>query len=130
MAVVFAREIKRLRLESGISQTSLARSLGVRQSTVAMWESGKNNPGYETLIRIADFFGVGVDVLCESVASVKLRTAYGAEVLRQSLKIRPAAHRPRQKARIVHKFVASLNLWVNVVATCQVIICNDILSPI
>ena len=61
---MFAREIKRLRLESGISQTSLARSLGVRQSTVAMWESGKNNPGYETLIRIADFFGVGVDVLC------------------------------------------------------------------
>lgn len=48
----------------GISQTALARGLGVRQSTVAMWESGKNNPGYETIIRIADFFGVGVDVLC------------------------------------------------------------------
>ncbi len=67
---MIAKEIKRLRLAAGISQTSLARELGVRQSTVAMWESGKNNPGYEMLIRIADFFEVGVEVLCGAQVAV------------------------------------------------------------
>ena len=60
---MLSAELKRLRERAGISQTSLARALGVRQSTVAMWENGKNNPGYETLLRIADFFGVTTDEL-------------------------------------------------------------------
>ncbi len=63
---MLSAEIKRLRENAGISQTALARALGIRQSTVAMWESGKNNPGYETLLRIADFFGVGTDELSGS----------------------------------------------------------------
>ncbi len=57
-------EIKRLRQNLGISQTTLAKSLDVRQSTVAMWEAGKNNPGYEMLLRIAEFFGVSASELC------------------------------------------------------------------
>ena len=60
---MLSAELKRLRERAEISQTSLARALGVRQSTVAMWENGKNNPGYETLLRIADFFGVTTDEL-------------------------------------------------------------------
>lgn len=62
-AFVIANGIKKLRLAAGISQASLAKGLDVRQSTVAMWEVGKNNPSHETLLKIADFFGVGVDVL-------------------------------------------------------------------
>lgn len=60
---MIGKEIKKQREARGISQTMLGRELGVRQSTVAMWESGKNHPNYETLLKIADFFGVGVDLL-------------------------------------------------------------------
>lgn len=82
---MIAKEIKSLRLARGLSQTNLARALDVRQSTVAMWENGKNNPGYEMLIKIADFFGVGVDVLCgekETVTKVPVlgRVAAGPPI--------------------------------------------------
>lgn len=60
---MLSAELKRLRDRAEVSQTELARALGVRQSTVAMWENGKNNPGYETLLRLADFFGVTTDEL-------------------------------------------------------------------
>ena len=56
-------EIKRLRQGFGISQTTLGKSMGVRQSTVAMWENGKNAPGYEMLLRLSELFGVSVSEL-------------------------------------------------------------------
>lgn len=60
---MFADRIKTLRGEVGISQTELGRELDVRQSTVAMWESGKNTPSYDMLTRIAEFFSVEVSSL-------------------------------------------------------------------
>ncbi len=60
---MIAREIKRQREKNGFSQAELGRRLGVGQSTVAMWESGKNNPEYGTLLKLADIFGVGIDIL-------------------------------------------------------------------
>ncbi len=72
-AAVIGNEIKRLRLAAGLSQTDLAKGLNVRQSTVAMWEVGKNKPAHETMLRIADFFSVSVDELCgEKEASAKV----------------------------------------------------------
>jgi len=85
---VLANEIKRLRLAAGISQACLAKSIGVRQSTVAMWEVGKNKPTYETLIRIADFFGVGVDTL----------RGEGEQSVRVPILGRVAAGKPRTAA--------------------------------
>lgn len=61
--LMISREIKRLRKRAGISQKLLGEHLGVGQSTVAMWESGKNKPEYETLLRMAELFGVGVSEL-------------------------------------------------------------------
>ena len=55
---MIGKTIKRYRENLGISQTELAKKLCLRQSTVAMWETGRNKPGYEMLIRIADIFGV------------------------------------------------------------------------
>jgi repressor LexA len=56
-------KLKRLREERGISQAQLANDLGVRQSTVGMWESGKNRPQQSTLVMIANYFNVSVDYL-------------------------------------------------------------------
>ena len=55
--------LKELRDERGISQAHLAKAVGVGQSTVGMWESGKSTPEYNTLIKIADYFQVSVDYL-------------------------------------------------------------------
>lgn len=55
--------IKKLRIQSKLTQSELAKLLGVRQSTVAMWESGKNAPRSETLPKIAKLFGCQIDDL-------------------------------------------------------------------
>lgn len=60
---MFAERLKLLRNEHDMSQQKLADLLGLRQSTVAMWEKGKNSPAYETLINIANIFNVSIDYL-------------------------------------------------------------------
>ena len=60
---MFQIRLKELREAAGYSQYSFAREFGVAQSTVGGWEAGKREPNFETIQRIADFFGVSVDYL-------------------------------------------------------------------
>lgn len=60
---MFAERLKQLRKENGISQQKLADLLGLGQSTIAMWEKGKNSPEYESLLKIAKIFGTSIDYL-------------------------------------------------------------------
>lgn len=48
--------LKQLRKEHGMTQLDLAKELGVSGGTVAMWETGKRMPRYETLDRMTDLF--------------------------------------------------------------------------
>ena len=63
---MISKNIKKFRKEKGFSQTALGEVLGVGQSTVAMWECGKNSPGYDTLLKLAALFEVSVSSLCGS----------------------------------------------------------------
>lgn len=60
---MFAIRLKELREEAGYSQSVLARKLGVRQSTVGMWENGQNKPQNAKLEMLASIFGVSTDYL-------------------------------------------------------------------
>lgn len=60
---MFQVRLKELREKAGLSQSALAKRLGFAQSTIGMWESGKNKPEFDTLTQIADFFHVSVDYL-------------------------------------------------------------------
>jgi transcriptional regulator with XRE-family HTH domain len=57
----FAERLKELRFRKRISQKELAQKIGVSPSTVAAWEVGRNEPNYDMLKKLADFFGVSVD---------------------------------------------------------------------
>lgn len=63
--------IKRYREEKGWSQRELAEKLGVKQSAVGMWESGRNNPEYGRLEEIASVFGITIDELINGPAAKK-----------------------------------------------------------
>ena len=41
---MFQVRLKALRERAGLSQAALAKKVGVGQSTVGMWESGRNKP--------------------------------------------------------------------------------------
>ncbi|WP_051914544.1 helix-turn-helix transcriptional regulator [Thermorudis peleae] len=60
LARAFALWLVRRRAELGLSQTELARRLGVSQPTVARWESGEHVPEIATLVRLAETLGLHV----------------------------------------------------------------------
>ncbi|MDL2248795.1 helix-turn-helix transcriptional regulator [Tyzzerella sp. OttesenSCG-928-J15] len=55
--------IKELRQEKGLTQAEFSALLGKKESTARMWEIGRSNPEYSTLIDIAKFFNVTTDYL-------------------------------------------------------------------
>lgn len=57
------KNIKQLREQKGVTQTELAKQMGVVRSTICQYEKGVHEPDLETLIKLADYFGVSVDYL-------------------------------------------------------------------
>ena len=55
--------IKKFRNKAGLSQESVAAHVGVGQSAVAMWETGKTSPRAEALPKLATLLGCTVDEL-------------------------------------------------------------------
>lgn len=53
--------LKNAREAKGLSQMALAKSLGVDQSTVCLWECGKTSPRPDVAIRLANILGCTLD---------------------------------------------------------------------
>lgn len=52
----FPERLKQLRKEKGLTQVELAKEMGVSTGTVAMWETGKRRPQFETLDKLCEYF--------------------------------------------------------------------------
>ena len=60
----FLRErIRQLREKAGLTQTDLAKQMGVDASTVCHWERGSIQPDLNKVCKLADLFHVTVDYL-------------------------------------------------------------------
>lgn len=55
--------IAALRKNAGMSQSELAKKLQVSASAVGMYEQGRREPGADTLVALAEVFGVSTDYL-------------------------------------------------------------------
>ncbi len=55
--------IRQLREAGGMTQVELAKRLSVSKQAVSNWENNNIQPSVETVIALADFFGVTVDDL-------------------------------------------------------------------
>jgi len=63
-SINLAKRIKELRQKYKITQDKLSKKADIPYSTLAKLESGYTpNPSMETLIKIADAFGIGLDEL-------------------------------------------------------------------
>lgn len=51
------------RVNAGFTQTEAARRLGVDQSAVSFWESGKKRPRAVMLVKLADLYCCTIDEL-------------------------------------------------------------------
>jgi ribosome-binding protein aMBF1 (putative translation factor) len=57
--VLFARNLRRLREEAGLSQEELGLRTGIDVSNISRYEAAKRDPGVRTVFRLAA--GLGVD---------------------------------------------------------------------
>jgi transcription regulator len=55
--------IKKARLDAGLTQLEVAERLGVAQAQYARWENGGRNPKDETIEKLADIFGTSFEIL-------------------------------------------------------------------
>lgn len=55
--------IKKIRVQKGFTQSEVASALGVSSVVYSRYETGKRQPSIDTLIQMADIFGVTVDYL-------------------------------------------------------------------
>ncbi len=60
---MFAQRLKELRKLRGLSQSALARELGLSQQAVCKWENGRSTPDPQTLAELAAYFHVSADHL-------------------------------------------------------------------
>lgn len=60
---VFPIRFKTLRAEKKLTQQILSDKLKISKSSINMYERGEREPGFATLISIADFFDVDIDYL-------------------------------------------------------------------
>lgn len=59
----FAKSIRELMSEQGATQDVIAEKIGKTRQTVSQYVNGISEPGYDTLVKIADHFGVSTDYL-------------------------------------------------------------------
>ena len=59
----FGKNLSRLRKSARLTQKELAEKLGINVNTFIGYETAGREPKFETLIKIADFFGVSTDEL-------------------------------------------------------------------
>lgn len=55
--------LRKLRKERGLTQIALQMKTGIEQALISKYENGERVPPTETLLILADFYGVSVDYL-------------------------------------------------------------------
>ena len=63
MKNIFAEKLKELRIEKGVGQVELAKSINVSKGIISLWENGLREPKLSNLIELANFFEVSLDYL-------------------------------------------------------------------
>ena len=55
--------VRKLRKEKGLSQIAVQMQTGIEQALISKYENGERVPPTETLMQLADFYGVSMDYI-------------------------------------------------------------------
>lgn len=61
--MTFAEKLEAERIKKGVSQTEVAKTLGLTQSAISKIEHGIKEPSKGTLVALAKYYGVSLDYL-------------------------------------------------------------------
>ena len=57
--------LRKLRKEKGLSQIAVQMQTGIEQALISKYENGERVPPTETLMQLADFYGVSMDYIMD-----------------------------------------------------------------
>ena len=63
MLKIFGSRLKELRKDAGLKQSDLATIFSVSKTTICQWETSKQEPSLEDIVKMSEFFKVSVDFL-------------------------------------------------------------------
>lgn len=64
---IMKTKLKELRKSKGYTQIAVQMKTGIEQALLSKFENGERVPPTETLLRLADFYGVSIDyILCRT----------------------------------------------------------------
>ena len=70
---LLAEKIKILRGQSGMTQATLAKRLGLTRSSINSWEMGLSVPSTSVLVKLSKIFSVSIDYLLGSEHGAALK---------------------------------------------------------
>lgn len=77
----YGMRLRELRAKRGLSQKELTDRLNINRSTYARYETSATQPDFDTLKKIADFYGVSTDyILVHTVDEKNIQMIAGEEV--------------------------------------------------
>jgi transcriptional regulator with XRE-family HTH domain len=53
--------LRELREERGLTQAQVAEAIGVTESSISFYESGKKQPSLDKIIKLADYYNLSLD---------------------------------------------------------------------
>ena len=68
MSMLFGKNLKKLRIEKGLSQHELAERVYVTRTSVNRWESGSRLPNAEMIFRLSKVLDADVNILLSTAA--------------------------------------------------------------
>ncbi len=72
---MIAERIKKLREDQGMTQTMLAKKLGITRSSVNAWEMGISVPSTQYVVELAGIFKISTDYLLGVTTSATVNVA-------------------------------------------------------
>ena len=66
----FSDKIRELRKQKGVSQAVVAEYLGITKQAYSLYETGKREPDFDSLLKLADYFGT--DSLLSDDSAIKV----------------------------------------------------------
>lgn len=99
----FGEKIKQFRLEKGLTQAGLAEVIGSTREKIQKYENGVNEPSFEVVTKLADFFHICVDRLVREDWTCPLASVETATIARK------AAGLTEREIEAVHKLVEKLS---------------------
>lgn len=63
LGYIMQNNLRKLRKEKGLSQIAVQMQTGIEQALISKYENGERVPPTETLMQLADFYGVSMDYI-------------------------------------------------------------------